>query len=292
MAKQDSTLRNSGVHPVGSVPWGTHFCQFYQTREDLLDTLVPYFKNGLENNEFCMWVTAEPLGIDDARNALGNALPGLESYEACGQIEILSHKDWYLLGGGFDQERVLQGWVDKLNSAITKGFDGLRLTGNTFWLERKDWQDFANYEAAVNDVIGQYKMLALCTYSLDKCTAGDVIDVIRNHDFALIKQQGGWEIVESAQLQHAREALSEAEKKEADLLAHMASFPELNPNPVIEMDILGNITYLNPAAARFFPGLKDNPRNHPVVSGWEKIFGKLPALDSPVKRDVKVGRNI
>jgi len=58
-------LVNTGIDVMGAVPWGTHFCQFYQTREDLLDTLVPYFEAGLENNEFCMWITAEPLSTQE-----------------------------------------------------------------------------------------------------------------------------------------------------------------------------------------------------------------------------------
>ena len=45
----DVILRNTGIRVLGSVPWGTHFCQFYRTRKDLLDILVPYFKAGLES---------------------------------------------------------------------------------------------------------------------------------------------------------------------------------------------------------------------------------------------------
>jgi hypothetical protein len=44
--------RISGIDIIGDIPWGTHFCQFYQTREDLIDILVPHFKAGLENNDF------------------------------------------------------------------------------------------------------------------------------------------------------------------------------------------------------------------------------------------------
>lgn len=53
-------LREAGISVVGRMPWGTHFCHFYETREDLLDTLIPYFKTGLENNEFCLWVVFAP----------------------------------------------------------------------------------------------------------------------------------------------------------------------------------------------------------------------------------------
>ena len=56
-------LRKSGIDIIGDISWGTHFCQFYQTKEDLMDILVPYFKAGLENNEFCLWVTSQPLEV-------------------------------------------------------------------------------------------------------------------------------------------------------------------------------------------------------------------------------------
>src|SRR5258708_15113764 len=48
-------LRKTGIGVVGDVPWGTHFFMFYETKQDLLDTLVPYFKAGLETGELCLW---------------------------------------------------------------------------------------------------------------------------------------------------------------------------------------------------------------------------------------------
>ena len=111
--KETDTLRKSGIEVVGDIPWGTHLCQFYETKEDLCDILVPYFAEGLRNNEFCMWVTSEPLGVEEARVALQKAVPDLEQYVKKGQIEILPYTGWYLLGGEFDADRVLEGWVKK-----------------------------------------------------------------------------------------------------------------------------------------------------------------------------------
>jgi hypothetical protein len=89
------------------VPWGTHFCQFYQTKEDLMDTLVPYFKAGLENNEFCTWVTSQPLGVEEAKEALRGAVPDIDVYLAKRQIEIIPYNQWYVKEGVFDSNRVL-----------------------------------------------------------------------------------------------------------------------------------------------------------------------------------------
>lgn len=61
LSRSRQSNRKTGIDILGDVPWGTHFCLFYKTKEDLCDILVPYFKAGLENNEFCMWVCWEYL---------------------------------------------------------------------------------------------------------------------------------------------------------------------------------------------------------------------------------------
>ena len=211
-------LRNSGIDIIGEVPWGTHFCQFYQTKEDLMDVLIPYFKAGLENNEFCMWVTSQPLDVEDAKKALRRAFPDLDAYIEKGQIEIIPYTQWYVKEGIFDSNRVLNGWVEKLNQALANGYNGLRLTGNTFWLEKEDWNDFVDYEEEVDRVLGNYQMIALCTYCLDKCNAKEIIDVVVNHQFALIKREGKWEQIESSKRREAEETaiLQSIERKRAE----------------------------------------------------------------------------
>ncbi len=203
-------LRQTGLQLIGDVPWGTHFCQFYQSKQDLIEILVPYFKSGLENNEYCIWITSEPLGAGEAMEALRDAVPDIDERVAQGQIEILPYDQWYVLDGVFDQDRVLSGWVSKLEAAEKRGYAGLRLTGNTFWLEKSDWENFTDYEEAINNTIGKYRMLALCTYSLDKCGAGEVADVVANHEFAFIKRHGKWTVIESSTVKQAKQALQSA----------------------------------------------------------------------------------
>ena len=102
-----TALRRSGIDLLGAIPWGTHFCQFYETPQDLIDILVPYFQAGLEQNDFCMWVTSEPLRAEDAETALRRAMPDLDDHLRRGQIEILDYSRWYTISGKFDADRVL-----------------------------------------------------------------------------------------------------------------------------------------------------------------------------------------
>ena len=188
--------RNSGIALIGDLPWGSHFCQFYQTRKDLLDVLIPYFKAGLESNELCVWVTSDFLTKNSALKAMEKSVPGFPDFLAKGQMEILPYTDWYLKGGSFDLKRTLSMWMEKHDEALSKGFAGMRVSGNPYWIDnKKDWDDFACYEAEINKVIGGTKLLVLCTYSLKKCGVAEIVDVIKNHEFALAIKQGTWQIV-------------------------------------------------------------------------------------------------
>ncbi len=178
---EKSSERDTGIETIGRMTWGSHVCQFYRTSRDLLDILIPFFKTGLENNEFCMWVTSGSLSVKEIDSELRKKVKNLDRFVGKGQIEILDYSQWYKKNGKFDADRVLAGWAEKEKHALDKGFSGLRFTGNTFWLEKEEWKDFTEYEARVNSAIGGRRMLGICTYSLDRCNASQVIDVVNNH---------------------------------------------------------------------------------------------------------------
>jgi hypothetical protein len=188
---------------VSTVRSGTHICQLYETKEDLIDVLVPYFKAGLENNELCVWITSEPLGVEEAKASLENAVGALDSYTKKHQIEIINAGEWYMKSGKFDSEGVLQALHQKEELALEKGFKGLRLSGNISWLERRDWEDFAGYEATVDVAIGKHNITAICSYLLTKCMISDIVNIVSNHGCTLIKQEGNWEGIKSSRLEEA-----------------------------------------------------------------------------------------
>jgi signal transduction histidine kinase/FixJ family two-component response regulator len=198
-------MRTSGIDVVGDmVAWGAHFCLFYETKEDLLDTLTSYCRSGLERGEYCMWIVAEPLTIEEARAALKNAMPDVDRHFAESRLEMVPARDWFLQGGTFDGKRLTQDWYDKLARVSARGYPGIRVTGDTTWLSKKDWRHFCDYEDGLNEVIGNQRLAVLCTYPLSQCGAPQILDVVRTHQFVLARRHGSWDVVETATLKQAK----------------------------------------------------------------------------------------
>lgn len=205
---------------AANMKWGSHACHLYKSREDLLEVLVPYFKQGLESGESCMWVTADSVSPEDARDALAAAVPDFQRYEAAGQIEIISYRDWYVSPGGMmkDLKEVLKGWLGRLERARTLGFEGLRITGNVFFIKMaEEWNDFIAYENQVNSAIGNYRIKAICSYSLDKAKdAHELAEVINSHQCTLVKKNGRWKWIHSAE--HKLLEASKVQKEKLSIL--------------------------------------------------------------------------
>ena len=147
-------LRRSGIDRIGDLPWGAHICLFYETPDDLLYAMCSYFRAGLEDGEACLWALSDPVDLETGLAALRDAIPDFDKYLDAGAIELVSGYEWYLAGDEFDQQRVTSGWREKQAAARARGFGGLRVSGNAFWMETSAWKDFCAYEAV--QIFGGY----------------------------------------------------------------------------------------------------------------------------------------
>lgn len=71
-------------------------------------------------------------------------------------------------------------------------------------------------------------------------------------------------------LQKIRHAVERKQAQEEIL--RLASFPRLLPSPVIELNLAGEVTYLNPAAERLFPELNAMGLSHPLLHGLGELL--------------------
>jgi len=91
-------------------------------------------------------------------------------------------------------------------------------------------------------------------------------------------------------------------KLEADLadrraiereLAHLASYSEMAPSPIIETDVHQKIHYVNPAAQQEFPGIEATGFAHPVFDGLPAVLTALKNEEQTlITRPLKIGEKI
>jgi PAS domain S-box-containing protein len=203
--------RKSGIDVIGDISWGTRLCLFYQTTEELVDILVPYFKAGLKDNEFCLWIISDELDRDSALNVLNKAVYNLDTYITQGQLEIIPYTTWFLHNGVLDLPRVINIWNMKLSQATARGFDGVRGSFDMKWLEKKDWRCFMEFERGDTDIISN--KITLCTYSLEECGAPEIIDAVGSHQYALINRDGKWDAIERLERNRMELALDKRVKE-------------------------------------------------------------------------------
>ena len=87
-----------------------------------------------------------------------------------------------------------------------------------------------------------------------------------------------------------RRATSERElesKRAEEWTSYLASYPELNPNPIFEVGFNGMVRYVNSAAKQIFPNLEAEGIAHPILKGFREIVDGFKRGKLSLVRDVK-----
>ncbi len=219
-----SELERSRTEFFSEISWGTHLCYFYEKKEDLLEMLIPYFREGLEENNYCVWITPEELNRSEVINSLKNSIPNFKSYLHNNQIKIVSYQDWYVNDKTLNLDLVLENWINHLNQALDGGYNGLRVTGDGRWLGEDDLKKFIDYETQVNSIIGNYQIIAVCTYPIDKFNKFQILDIASSHQYVLAKTSKSYRIIEN----------NDRKKKE-----HQEKILQINLEKIQKMEIIG-----------------------------------------------------
>jgi diguanylate cyclase (GGDEF)-like protein/PAS domain S-box-containing protein len=83
----------------------------------------------------------------------------------------------------------------------------------------------------------------------------------------------------------------EAESEQLKLL-QLASFPELNPYPIIEINLQGEITYVNSATLLQFKDIYQTKLNHPLLAGLLEKYQNVAANEHLFIREVCIDRQV
>ena len=188
-----------GLPGLEDIPYGSHICHLYRSRDELALLLVAWFAAGLRRNERCIWVTSAPLHAAEAADELRGGGVDVADAKQRGALQIVDFSEWYLRDGStLGPEEVCALWVTEERSALQAGFSGLRVTGNVSFLTDETWDAFMDYEHAIDLAFRGRRIVALCTYAMRACGACGALDVVRRHGSALDRPAAGWQILTPA----------------------------------------------------------------------------------------------
>lgn len=141
-----------------------HLIFVYQSSEVKYNVLFNYLKVGLEKGEAAVYVASEesPIEIRDAMKRFGIEA---EKYEKIGALRILGYNDIYIIDGKFDIPTTMGLWNKLYKEAMTKGFKGLRVTGEmACFFQHNLTRELMEYERELHRIL-DIPITAICAYN-------------------------------------------------------------------------------------------------------------------------------
>jgi len=107
--------------------------------------------------------------------------------------------------------------LPRLDKAISKGFDGVRLAF--------DFSSDINQMLPASDdlieTISRFNIIAVFSYPRENFDAIGLMEVVKRHECALVRNSSKWEVIESSEARVDRNALKRSEEKLRVLFSHM-----------------------------------------------------------------------
>lgn len=162
-----------------------HVCHLFRDFDDQRSLVLPFLKEGLEQNEFCIYIANE-LPIDDWVNSL-------EEYGVAVQQEIERGALGLISGDGFRQvsesnsvarARVL--W--RLISDNLERFSGVRIIGDAGWALEPPLavEALCHWEATATTVYEGVEVRAVCQYRLERHSPSALYAALTTHPWVVL----------------------------------------------------------------------------------------------------------
>ena len=143
-----------------------HVILFYESREAKRSTLFSYIQRGILDGKAGVYVCSEETP-NEIRKAMIEFGIDVDNYEKTEALRIVPYTELYIRDGKFNLDFVMDTWNKWYDNAISKGFSGMRATGEMNCFIKHDLVDnLIDYERALHTVL-DIPMTAICAYNAD-----------------------------------------------------------------------------------------------------------------------------
>ena len=143
-----------------------HVILFYESRQAKRSTLFSYIQRGIIDGKAGVYVCSEETP-NEIRKAMIEFGIDVDNYEKTEALRIVPYTELYIRDGKFNLDFVMDTWNKWYDNAISKGFSGMRATGEMNCFIKHDLvHDLIDYEHALHTVL-DIPMTAICAYNAD-----------------------------------------------------------------------------------------------------------------------------
>ncbi len=290
-----------------------HLCLIYESREEWLETVVPFILSGLERGEKCLYVV-DANTAQEIKTIFEETGSDVDEYERKGQFSVIHERDSYTREGYFDPDLMIALLISETEKALQEGYSALRVTGEMSWALRGygGAEKVLEYESKLNqDLFPIYPCVSICQYDRWKFDPETIKGVVLTHPLLI---RGGqiyrnfYYIEPEEYLNHKRgerevqhwlnnlererktqESLRESEEKHRRLFETMAQ-------GVIYQAADGAIISANPAAERIlglsFEQMQGKTSMDPRWQMIEEGGTHVPGTDHPAMIALRTGKKV
>jgi hypothetical protein len=164
-----------------------HICAFFDSREDEYEKLLPFFSEGLENNEEVITIIESDRQHDHCCRLMTAGISCDDTINS-GQLKVLTSEDSYIQGGVFAADHMIN-LLEGVLSEAQQGFHRhVRACGSMEWALRNlpGTDELMEYEARVNSLIPKYECTLLCVYDINRLSGQALADILATHSHVIL----------------------------------------------------------------------------------------------------------
>lgn len=166
-----------------------HVCALYDSNDEQYATARLFLKVGLNRGERCFYVTEQSTPSEFVATL---AAEGVDASRAIsdGALQVLSGKELRHRLGGFTPDRMLSFLSQQEKAAKRAGFPVVRWVAEMTWLRADDIRpaDFFSFESALNKLIDEHDIVAMCQYTSEYFDAELLIAAAETHPLFVYEQ--------------------------------------------------------------------------------------------------------
>jgi hypothetical protein len=169
-----------------------HICGFFDSENERYEVILPYLKEGLENNEEVLNIL-ESTSYPDHCQRLSNAGIPVEEKLASKQLKVLSADETYLKGGTFAADKMYDMVEEALINSKRSGYDSIRACGDMSWAlknvpgtDELIQYEARLYEARLNELTPKHSCSLICMYDINKFSGRAFADILATHPHIIL----------------------------------------------------------------------------------------------------------